>query len=328
MKQRSVRGRVSVTEVGLGTAQLGNLYQEMTDDEAVATIEASWNYGIRHFDTAPHYGLGLSERRLGAALKRYARDEYTISSKVGRLLVPANHGGTMDDEGFAVPATHRRVWDFSRTGILRSIEDTLKRTGLDRLDIVYLHDPDHHWEEASTTGIGTLLELRDEGVLGAVGVGMNQTEMPARFIREADIDVVMLAGRYTLLDQSGLDDLLPLALDHGVAVVAAGVYNSGLLSSPNPQAGAMYDYQTAAPELVARAVHIAEICKAHGTLLPEAALAYALEHPAVVSVVLGARSAAQARENCRRYEARPEPALWQDLYQNDLLRSTNLQGKS
>ena len=173
-------GGVALSELSLGCAQLGNLYREVTDAEAQATVDAAWELGVRYFDTAPHYGLGLSERRLGAALASRPRDAYVISSKVGRLLEPIGPAGGLDDDGYVVPATHRRVWDFSRDGIRRSLTESLERLGLDRVDIVYLHDPDEHWAEVLETGYPTLAELRDQGVVKAIGAGMNQASMLAR----------------------------------------------------------------------------------------------------------------------------------------------------
>jgi D-threo-aldose 1-dehydrogenase len=174
--ERVAIGRgVSLTTVGLGGSQLGNISRVSTDEQCAAAVEAAWRGGVRYFDTAPHYGLGLSERRLGALLSSYQRQEYTLSTKVGRLLVPTpERGGQLDDGGFAVPATHRREWDFTRDGVLRSVEGSLERLGLDWLDIAYLHDPDDLWEAASTTGIGALIELRDQGVVGAIGAANNQ----------------------------------------------------------------------------------------------------------------------------------------------------------
>ncbi len=200
MQTRATGRGLQLTELGLGAAQFGNLYRETSDEQAVGALDAAWESGIRYFDTAPHYGLGLSERRLGALLGARPRDEYVVSSKVGRILVPSpESAGRQDDEGFAVPASLRRVWDFSRDGILRSFEASLERTGLDRIDILYLHDPDDHFEQASTEGIQALIELRDEGVVRAVGAVMKQSQAIAALIRVADIDVVRLAGRYTLL---------------------------------------------------------------------------------------------------------------------------------
>src|ERR1035437_8591515 len=186
---------VGLPELGLGAAQLDNLYRETTEEGAAGALDAAWRAGIRYFDTAPHYGLGLSERRLGRLLGDRRRDEFVISTKVGRLLVPNPDGVGRDTEGFDVPATTRRVRDFSRDGVLRSVEESLSRLGLDRVDILYLHDPDENWEQASKEAVPALVELRDQGVIGAFGVGMNQAEMPARFIRECDIDLVMQIGR-------------------------------------------------------------------------------------------------------------------------------------
>jgi D-threo-aldose 1-dehydrogenase len=320
MRTRATRRGLQLTELGLGAAQFGNLYRETTDEQAAGAVTAAWDAGIRYFDTAPHYGLGLSEQRLGPLLTGYPRDEYLVSSKVGRLLVDSPElAGRMDDEGFAVPATKRRVWDFSRDGILRSFEATLERTGLDSIDIVYLHDPDDHLEQALGEGIQTLIELRDQGVVRAVGAGMKQSEALAALIRAADVDLVMLAGRYTLLEQGAADDLLPLALERGVGVVIAGVYNTGLLSSTRPSAGAKYEYEDAPTELIARATSIADVCEKHGVSLPEAALAFPLLHPAVVSVVVGVRDAAQMTSNVERYSTTIPAALWSELRERHLL---------
>ena len=284
------------------------------DEEVASAVDAAWDAGIRYFDTAPHYGLGLSERRLGALLRTRPRDEFVISSKVGRILEPSPEtADRQDDLGFAVPAATRRVWDFSRDGILRSFEATLARTGLDRIDVLYLHDPDDHFEQASTEAIDALIELRDQGVVGAVGAGMNYAEPLAELIRRADVDQVMVAGRYTLLDHSAFDELLPLALERKVAVVVAGVYNSGILAKDRPTRAANFNYETAPPELVDRAIAIADVCETHGVTLPEAAIGFAFLHPAVASVVVGARDAAQVTSSVDRYTAAIPPELWKDL---------------
>ena len=259
---------IALSELSLGCAQLGNMYREVSEADALGTVDAAWELGIRAFDTAPHYGLGLSERRLGAALAERPREAYVLSSKVGRLLEPVEHPAGLDDQGFVVPATHRRVWDFSRDGIRRSLEESLERLGLDRLDIVYLHDPDDHWHDVLATGYPALEELRAEGVVGAIGAGMNQSKMLADLVRDTDVDVVMLAGRYTLLEQGALDDLLPACRERRVAVVAAGVFNSGLLARATPSGDAKYDYGDAPRELVGRAQAIARICERHGTTPP------------------------------------------------------------
>ena len=320
MQRRTLGRGPALTELGLGAAQFGNLYRETTDEASAAAVDAAWQSGIRYFDTAPHYGIGLSERRLGAALAQYPRDEFVVSTKVGRLLVPTpENADQLDEHGFVTPAVFRREWDFSRDGILRSVEGSLERLGLDRLDVVYLHDPDFAWEQASTQGIAALIELREQGVVGAIGAGMNQSAMIARFIRETDVDVMMLAGRYTLLEQGALDELLPLALDRGVGIVAAAIYNSGLLSAPRPAADARYDYQQAPPELLARANAIADVCERWGVTLPDAAVAYPLRHPAVVSVVLGTRTAEQVASNVSRYETAIPDEVWAELAAGGLI---------
>lgn len=320
MRRRRLRDGTELSELGLGAAQFGNLYRETTDAESFAAVNAAWDVGIRYVDTAPHYGLGLSERRLGAALRGRPRDEFVLSTKVGRMLDPNPGGeGRLDDDGFVVPATVRRRWDFSRDGVLRSIEESLDRLGLDRIDIAYLHDPDDHWDAASTTGIGALIELREQGVLRAVGAGMNQTAMLTEFIHRCDVDIVMCAGRYTLLEQQGAAELLGLAASRGVGVVAAAVYNSGLLSRDDVPADATYDYDTAPPEILARARAIAAVCREHGVSLPAAAVQFPLRHPAVVSVVVGMRTAGQVVSGAERLEAPIPDALWDDLTARGLI---------
>ena len=321
MKSTEITGtRLALTDLGFGGSPVGNLYRQVSDDEAQAAIAAAWDAGIRYFDTAPHYGLGLSERRLGEVLRDHPRDEYVLSSKVGRLLVPNEAPTGRDDDGFDVPDTLRRQWDFSRDGVLRSIEATLKRMGTDHLDIVYIHDPDNHWREAADHAMPALAQLRDEGVVAAIGAGMNQSAMLTRFLRETPADVVMLAGRYTLLDQSALDDVLPTAIEHRKSVVAAGVFNSGLLAADHPTPGMRYDYRDAPADLVERAQTIAEACEAHGTTLPAAAIAFPLNHPAVVNVTLGMRTAGQVARNVELYRSRVPEELWGHLRSLGLIR--------
>lgn len=314
------RRGVALSSLSLGCAQLGNLFHEVSDADALATADRAWQLGVRYFDTAPHYGLGLSERRLGTALRSRPRDAYVLSSKVGRLLEPVDRVEGLDDEGFVVPATHRRVFDFSRDGILRSLTGSLERLGTDRLDVVYLHDPDDHIAEALATGYPALARLRDEGLVRAVGAGMNDAAPLAALVRETELDVVMLAGRYTLLEQESLDDLMPLCLARGVGVVVAGVFNSGLLARPSPGPGAKYDYADASPELVERARAIATVCERYGATLPAAALAFARAHPAVVSVCVGARSAGQIERNVALTNEPIPTDLWAELKALRLLR--------
>ncbi|MCG8924351.1 aldo/keto reductase [Lentzea sp. CC55] len=310
--------KIAVSRLGFGGAPIGNLYREVSDEEAFGAVEAAWQSGVRYFDTAPHYGLGLSERRLGVALAGRPRDEYVISTKVGRLLEPFDGEGS-DDEGFAVPRHFRRVRDYSADGVRRSIESSLERLGTDRVEVVYIHDPDEHWDAAFSQAYPALEELRSQGVVRAIGVGMNQWEMPERFVRETDIDVVMLAGRYTLLEQPALPSFLPACAERGVSVVACGVFNSGLLSKPVVPPDAKYDYADAPPEPVARARAIASVCDRHGVTLPEVAIQFALGHPAVVSVVVGARTAAQMTSNAARFSASIPAGLWDELKSSGLL---------
>ena len=315
------RSALPWSELSLGGAQLGNLYRAITDEQARATVDAAWEQGVRYFDTAPHYGLGLSERRLGAALAGRPRNEFVLSTKVGRRLEPLTPRGRLDDEGFDVEASHRRVWDFSRDGVLRSLEESLQRLGVDGVDIVYLHDPDEHRREVFETAYPALEELRGQGVVSAIGAGMNQTAMLAEFARDTDMDVLMLAGRYTLLEQSALDELLPVCERRGIGVVAAGVFNSGLLARSAPADGAKYDYDDAPEALVLRARRMAEICERHRTSLPAVAVAFPLAHPAVVSVCVGARSPGQIERNVGLYRSGVPAAVWGELKEQGLLRS-------
>jgi D-threo-aldose 1-dehydrogenase len=313
---------MALTALAFGGAPIGNLYHQVGDDEACRAVEAAWTAGIRYFDTAPHYGLGLSERRLGAALRERPREEFVISTKVGRLLVPDEAGrARRDTEGFDVPAAYRRQWDFSRDGVLRSVEESLGRLRLDRVDVVFLHDPDEHWRQAVDEGYPALAELRDQGVVSAIGAGMNQTRMLAEFVRHTDMDLLLQAGRYTLADQSALDELLPLCADRGVGVIAAGALGAGLLARPRPGPFAKYNYVDAAPEVIARATRIADVCERHGTTLPAVALRFPLAHPAVISVAVGCRDAAEVRGNVATLDTRVPAELWEALRVQGLLRA-------
>ncbi|MFC0532678.1 aldo/keto reductase [Phytohabitans kaempferiae] len=308
--------------LGLGCAQLGNLYREVDDGTAAATVAAAWDAGVRYFDTAPHYGLGLSERRLGAALRAYPRAGYVLSTKVGRRLEPDPAGaGRRDTEGFAVPADHRRVWDLSADGVRRSLDESLARLGLERVDVVLLHDPEEHMAAAVAEAYPALHELRAQGVVRAIGVGSKRWDVLHRFARDTDVDLVMIAGRYTLLEQPALDELLPECERRGVRAVVAGVFNSGLLAEERPHAGLPYEYGAAPPAVLDRARALAATCARHGTSLPAAALAFAAAHPAVTSVVVGAQDPDQVRRNAALAAAEPPPKeLWADLVAEGLLR--------
>ncbi len=302
--------RVVLPRVGLGGAALGNLSRPVTDDEVEALLAAAWDAGIRYFDTAPHYGLGLSEQRLGRFLRTRPRHEVVLSTKIGRLLEDTGVDRA-DDEGFAVVSRLVRRRDYTRSGVLRSLESSLTRLGLDRVDVVLIHDPDEHWREAVDEAYPCLHDLREQGVVGAIGVGMNQWEMPAAFVRETEIDCVLLAGRYTLLDRSAAAELLPLCEERGVAVIAGGVFNSGLLARPDPSA--TFDYGPAPAAMVEQALRMADVCHRHGLALPDAALAFPLRHPAVSGVLLGVRSTAQLAQNLASLGRDVPAGLWAEI---------------
>jgi len=328
--RRLGRSPVHVTELSFGGAAIGNLFTEVSEQDARAAVDAAWAGGIRTFDTAPHYGLGLSERRLGDALRHRPRDEYVISTKVGRLLIPgppappsppappgppANSQPGNDTEGFAVPARHIRRFDFSADGVTRSLEASLARLGLDRVDIVLIHDPDSRAEQAFREAYPALEKLRAAGVVRAIGAGMNQAEMLTRFVTDTDVDLVLVAGRYTLLDQSAAAELLPAAQRRSVSVIAGGVFNSGVLAAPGE--GATYDYQAAPAELLERARRLQEACARFGVPLRAAAARFPLTHPAVASVLIGARNAAEITDALRLRAVDIPAALWDALVAAD-----------
>jgi len=301
------RTALSVTRLGLGCAPLGNMYAALSELDATATVDAAWDAGLRWFDTAPLYGHGLSEQRLGAALRRRPRDEMVVASKVGWRLA----AGTDPDSIFVAAPALRAIHDYSAAAVEQSVADSLGRLGLDRLDVLHVHDPDEHESEALAEAFPLLARWRADGRIGAVGAGMNQSAMLARFVERDLVDCVLLAGRYSLLDQSALRDLLPLAARRGVAVIAGGVFNSGLLADPRP--GARYDYAPAPPELVERAARLAALCTRYDVPLRAAALQFPTFHPAVASVLVGARSAAEIADNAPLFALDIPPALWRAL---------------
>jgi D-threo-aldose 1-dehydrogenase len=274
-------------------------------------VEAAYERGLRLFDTAPLYGSGLSEQRLGAVLRTKPRDEFVLSTKVGRLL---RANGPAEPTMFEGTPPLRPVFDFSYDGVLRSLDESLARLGLDRVDIALIHDPDDHYEQALEGAYPALERLRGEGVVGAIGVGMNQTELLVRFARDGDFDCFLLAGRYTLLDTSGLDELLPLAAERGISIVAGGVFNSGVLAS-----GETYDYAPAPTEVLERAARLREVCTRWGVPLEAAAIQFPLGHPAVTCVVVGCRSAAEVEEDVRLFQLDIPAGLWQELKAAGLL---------
>ena len=294
------RSAVTVTRLGLGTSPLSGLYRPVEEADALRVIEGAWKHGLRFFDTAPLYGLGLGEQRTGKVLRDKPRREYTLATKVGRLL-----------------RAGEAVFDFSYDGTMRSVEESRARLGIDTIDILHIHDPDDHYEEALHGAYRALDKLRGDGMIGAVGAGMNQAEMLTRFAREADFDCFLLAGRYTLLEQGALRELLPTCIERGVAIIAAGVYNSGILADPKP--GAHYNYREVRPDILQRAQKIKTVCERHRVPLRAAAVQFPLGHPAVDTVVVGCRSLEQLEDTVRMFEVDIPAALWQELKAERLL---------
>jgi D-threo-aldose 1-dehydrogenase len=304
---------LSVTRLGLGCAPLAGLYEAVSDDAAAQTVGAAWRLGMRLFDTAPLYGSGLSEQRVGAALRMRPRDELVLSTKVGRLLEP---GGDRDAVFEGAPAA-TPVFDFSYDGALRSLETSLERLGLDRVDVALIHDPDDHYDEAVEGAYAALERLRAEGVVRAIGVGMNQSEVLVRFARETDVDCFLVAGRYTLLDAGANAELLPLCEEKGISVIAGGVFNSGILASDD--GSGRYDYGQAAPEIADRVRALASVCARWGVPLQAAALQFPLGHPAVACVLVGCRSADEVDEDARLFALELPAELWDELRAERLL---------
>ncbi len=323
------RSGVRVTELGFGCAPIGNLYAPIDDAAARAAVLAAWAGGVRYFDTAPHYGLGLAERRLGAALHDKPRSDFVVSTKVGRLLVdnPSPVGSDLGAGGFAVPDMVTRHPDYSRDGVLRSLDASLERLGLDRVDVVYIHDAEDHLEPALREAVPALVELRDQGVVGAIGAGLNFTGPLLRFVTESDVDAVMLAGRWTLADRSG-EPVLAACAERGVSVVAAAPFNSGLLAHPHPGDDARFNYGPAPADVLAFARSLAERCERAGGTLPQAALQFPLRHPAVASVVTGLRTAQEAAAAAEWVQRKLPESLWDELGHLDADRPAVLGGRS
>jgi D-threo-aldose 1-dehydrogenase len=299
-----------------GAANVGNLHRALSDDDAQAVLAAAWDAGIRSFDTAPHYGLGLSERRLGRFLRDKPRDAYTVSTKAGRLIRP-NPGGESEldlDNSFHVPTDTRREWDFSTDGIERSLDESLERLGLDRVDALYLHDPEKHdLGRALTDALPAMQRLRASGRVDRIGVGSMDADALATCVRGADLDEVMVAGRYTLLEQPAAADVLPACRERGTTIVAASVFNSGLLSRKTPSADARYEYGGVPDGVWSRLERILDVCRDHGVPLPVAALAFVAREPLVTTVVVGGSRPAQLTQNAEFWRAEVPEAFWDSL---------------
>ncbi|NAZ85362.1 aldo/keto reductase [Kineococcus indalonis] len=315
------RSGVRVPVLGFGGAPVGNLRTAVPDAVARAAVGQALAEGVRYFDTAPHYGLGLSEERIGAALRGVPRDAFVLGTKVGRLLEPVPApAGTDVEGGFDVPARARRVWDFSAGGVRRSLEESLRRLGLERVDVLLVHDPDEHEEDARTGALPELHRMREEGLVRAIGAGMNSTAPLTRFVEEFDLDVVLLAGHYDLLEQPALDDLLPAALRRGTSVVLGGVFGSGLLARERPPADATYRYAPAPADVLARAHRAADLAREHGVTLPALALQAVLAHPAVASAVVGMRSPEEVRRDAALLDVAVPAAAWEALRASGIVR--------
>jgi len=327
-RRRVGQTNLEVTRLGLGGASIGGLFAAVTDDDALATIDRAWNLGIRYFDTAPLYGYGASERRMGRGLRDRPRDEFVLSTKVGRLIRPEDRIPAdadidpqrregREDAFYLGTGPVKPVFDYSRDGIERSIEESLERLGLERIDMALIHDPDHHWQAAIGEAYPALHRLREQGVVRAIGAGMNQSAMLARFAHEGEFDVFMLAGRYTLFDQDGLAELLPLCHQMGIGVLIAGAMNSGILAGPHD--GAMLNYVPASTSAIERARQLDAVCARHGVPLKAAAMQFPLAHPAVTALVAGVRTVAHL-DDYPTLLRQPIPAdLWVDLRVEGLL---------
>jgi D-threo-aldose 1-dehydrogenase len=305
------RTGLRVTRLGLGGAPLGGLFQDVQGEAAVATVRRALEIGINFFDTAPLYGHGKSEMWMGKALASVPADSRVLATKVGRVLVPVDPGSLEKDE-FDNPAPFKPVFDFSYDGVMRSFRESLKRLNLDRVDILHIHDPDNHYEQAINEAYPALDQLRKEGRIKAVGAGMNQAEMLARFAREGNFDCFLLAGRYTLIDHSGLKELLPLCVQKKISIIIGGPYNSGVLAT-GARPGAKFNYADAPPEILEKVRRVEEVCARHEVPMKAAALQFPLAHPAVVSVIPGARSVGELEENFRLISHPIPSGFWADL---------------
>ncbi len=299
--------------IGFGGASVGNLRRAITDEQSDTAIRRAWDRGIRYFDTAPHYGLGLSERRLGRALAEYPRAAFCLSTKVGRLLVPRQVPIDQDDDGFVVPGNLERRWDFSPAGVVRSIAESAERLGMERIDVLYAHDPDMAYSGAGRDALASLAEAKAAGLATAVGIGTNSVAGLAGWIDDGLIDVLMLANRFSLLEHRDALPVMAAAERAGARVVAAGVFNTGLLATPRPVEGARYDYREAGDDVVSTVNAMADVCEAHGVDVPTVAIAFPFLQPAVASVVLGMRSEADVDQNMDRFETEVPHGVWADL---------------
>ena len=335
MKSRDFTTRAGKTlrlsEIGFGTAPLGDLFKRLDEAEAQNTVRSAYADGVRMFDSSPHYGNGLAEARLGAALRDKPRADLVISTKIGRWMDPftpvAERRADVVSPGFAGGFPHKANFDYSYDGAMRSVEQSLLRTGFSRLDILLIHDcdvwthgkdTDTRFAEAMDGAYKALDRLRSDGTVSAIGVGLNEADMCERFVKAGDFDVVLLAGRYSLLEQPALESFLPLAVERNIGIILAGVFNSGILAT-GAVPDAKYNYAVAPAEVINRVREIEAVCKAHGVALRQAAMRFAVLHPAVVCLLLGAETAAEIRANVADVDVKVPDALWADLKHKGLL---------
>lgn len=315
--------QLALTRLGMGCAQMGGLYSPTSDSEARDAVDAAWELGVRYFDTAPYYGFTLSEHRLGAALRARPRDQFIVSSKVGRLMKP-DASVRPGESGWAEPLPFRPHFDYSYGAIMRSHEESLQRLGMNRIDILFVHDigrvthgdlHQHYWDQLTAGGgFRALEQLRSSGQVGAIGLGVNEWEVVHAAMQECALDCTLLAGRYTLLEQTSLSPLLEACARQGNAIVLGGPFNSGILAGSR-----MFNYAEAPPEVLAKAAAIDAVCRQFDVPLAAAALQFPMAHPAVASCIPGARDLTQLRQNAAWFELPIPPALWQELKRCGLL---------
>ena len=324
-------GGIRFTELGFGSAPIGNLYRAVSEDDAQAALNAAWDGGVRYFDTAPLYGLGLAETRLNHFLRCKKRDDYVLSTKVGRLLQACPPDQRTGIGKFFDTPSRRQIYDYSRDGVLRSVEFSLERLGIDRIDILYVHDLDvfTHGSKAasdarideffSAGGYDAMVSLRDQGIVKAIGGGINEWEVCQALAERGDFDLFLLAGRYTLLEQEALQSFLPLCEKRGIGIALGGPYNSGILAR-GPAEGAQYNYSNAPKSVISRVARINEVCARHNVRMIEAALQFPLLHQSVMSVIPGGQSAAEVASNRKILDVSIPPVLWSELKSSGLMR--------
>jgi D-threo-aldose 1-dehydrogenase len=304
-----LKSGLQIPEFGIGTSPFGGLFTSVSDGEVNGVISSAMDLGLNYFDTAPHYGMGSSEERLGQHINHLPRDSFIISTKVGRLIVPSEK---LDDPGWenSKPAVER-IFDFSAAGVERSFFESLERLNMESVEMVFIHDPDGYADEAIKVAYPVLERMRDQGIVKTIGIGMTSNEIPTRFINETDIDVVLMALRYTLLDQSAGNELLPAAIKKSVSVIAGGIFNSGILA--RPKEGATYNYEPASPEVLARAIEMEKFFNERGVALAQAALQFPLRHAAISAILVGCRSKAEVEKNVALYNKKISEEIWEEF---------------